>query len=540
MASRFLIVGGGLAGSLLAHSLITAEQRVTLVNTPSKNSASRVAAGLITPVTGQRLVLSPDVDLCLQPAMDYYSHLATQFKKTFFHPNVTLRLFTDNRDRDRFHTRQLEPAYQAYLGEEFAAGQSGEMIYEVNGGFWLHKTGHLDIPVLLDCLRDYINSHGHYREETLDYRQIRPTADGVFWNAERYDHVIFCEGAAALENTWFRWLPFQLSKGDVIAVNSKTTLPRAVISKGIWVLPFSEHQARVGASYCWEWDSEAPDHDAGDELLAACKEILPSDASLGLTERYSAIRPTTRDRQPFIGSHPAMNRLCCFNGFGSRGALLIPYYAHRLVQYLLHGESLPAQADVGRLLKSRNLVSLARYFITEQVAPGDVVIDATTGNGNDTELLARCTGEQGHVFGFDIQQEAINNTTLRLKRAGLLDRVTLIKASHAEMKCHIIGENSKNLSMAIFNLGFLPGFSRECTTSAVTTINALESALELLREQGVLLIAAYSGHERGKNETENVRQWVLNLDKARYECQSFVSLDADNAPELFKISKMYQ
>ena len=540
MKQHFLIVGQGLAGSLLAHALIEREQAVTVIDNDSSNSASRIAAGLINPLTGQRLVMAAEVKQCFPFAMDYYSRLAEQFGQSFYTSKALLRLFQNASDKDRYQSRRSDESYNEYLGEKFNAGESTEPVKDACGGFEQHSTGHLDIKSLLNSLRNYMRERANFVEGMFEYSELQIGEDCVRWRGKEYDHVVFCEGAKAIDNPWFRWLPFQLSKGEIITIESQKPLPKRIISKSHWLLPLDQQQAKFGASYTWQWHDEQPTKEMRDELLRSCGDMLMYSDSVKLANHQAGIRPTTKDKQAFIGTHPDYARAHCFNGFGSKGSLLIPYYSACLVDNLLSSKALPDSVNIKRFDSPTSLVMLARRFLSTHINPGDCVIDATLGNGNDTELCARCVGEQGRVLGFDIQDKAITNTRQRLLTSDLLNRVTLILDNHGNMKRHINDELQQKLSTIVFNLGFLPGSDKTTTTSTDTTLTALNEAAIIINPNGLILIMTYPGHACGKNETEAVKQWINHLDDTRFHCRSIETKQKTDAPSLFLITKLKQ
>lgn len=156
----------------------------------------------------------------------------------------------------------------------------------------------------------------------------------------------------------------------------------------------------------------------------------------------------------------------------------------------------------------RGAVALSHHFLRAGVRAGDRVVDATSGNGHDTLLLAELVGETGKVWGFDIQDVALQATAARLAEAGLRDRVELVAAGHETMKDYVAGP----IAAAVFNLGYLPGADKTCITRSEQTLTALGQALELLAPQGILVIAVYTGHPGGAEEGEAVTGWAEGLD----------------------------
>ena len=538
MNQHFLVVGQGLAGSLLAQYLIEREQAVTIADNRVPHSASRVAAGIMNPITGQRLVLAPDVMRCLPFAIKHYEKLSNLFDQQFYFPKTLLRLFLDRSDKDRYQNRLLDNSYKDFLGEEFEKGDSGEPVNDSLGGFRQEQTGYLDINALLDCLRAYLAEHANLIEGNFDYAELEMIDDAVSWKGKRFDHVVFCEGAAAVDNPWFRWLPFQLSKGELIEIQSDESLPKSIINRKHWLLPQSDKSAKVGASYIWKWNDALPSVEQKEKLRDSIRKMLAPSIQFTVTKQLAGIRPTTKDKQPFIGTHPLQKQLHCFNGFGSRGAMLIPFYAAHMVEYLLSKSDLIREVDICRYQHASSMVVLARRYLSENIHTGDIVIDATVGNGHDTELMARCVGDQGRVIGFDIQQQAIDFTEQRLKQTNLLHRVTLIHDNHAHMKRQLSDDIKKKVSLIAFNLGFLPGSDKSCVTKAETTLVALDEALSIINSGGSIAVMAYPGHECGKKETEAVKQWIMELNKTVFDYQTMQDQQNFDAPCLYIITKI--
>ena len=144
---------------------------------------------------------------------------------------------------------------------------------------------------------------------------------------------------------------------------------------------------------------------------------------------------------------------------------------------------------------------VAAGYMAQVLQPGDLAVDATMGNGHDTERLAELVGPEGRVIAFDIQAQAVESTRARLEAAGLLDRVTLVQDSHANMAAHV----SEPPRLIAFNLGFLPGGDKQVTTLLDSTLAAVRAAMELLQPGGMLLVCCYPGHAEGQRELDALR-----------------------------------
>lgn len=176
----------------------------------------------------------------------------------------------------------------------------------------------------------------------------------------------------------------------------------------------------------------------------------------------------------------------------------------------------------------------AEELIRAAVQPGARIIDATLGNGYDTLWLAELTGEEGHIYGFDIQLEAVNRTRERLKNAGLDARATLFHAGHEHI-AELVGEE---VDAAVFNLGWLPGTDKSLRTRAETTLTAVNAALEKLKEGGIVTICVYPGHPEGRDELNRLIDWGRTLPSDRFDVMTRAYLNqAGDPPVLIAIKK---
>lgn len=153
--------------------------------------------------------------------------------------------------------------------------------------------------------------------------------------------------------------------------------------------------------------------------------------------------------------------------------------------------------------------TILRDQLMRSIMPGDLVIDATAGRGRDTLFLAQCVGENGRVFAFDIQEEALLVTQTLLEEHHLLDRVELVHESHSEISQFV----PQGIKAAVFNLGYLPGSTRVITTRPETTVQAVKQSLGLLTENGIVALTVYRGHEGGLGESKAIIDFLTLLPK---------------------------
>ena len=181
-----------------------------------------------------------------------------------------------------------------------------------------------------------------------------------------------------------------------------------------------------------------------------------------------------------------------------------------------------------------DLKELHKHFILEHLKEGEVAVDFTMGNGNDTLFLSRAVGKEGRVYAFDIQEAALESTRRHLIEEGADENYTLICASHHRVKEFV----KEPIKAGMFNLGYLPGSGKKAvTTLRETTMAAVEAALDLLLPDGVLIVAIYPGHEEGELEGEMLKEYFSTLSKYKICPSIFRILNSPTSPYFFHVEK---
>jgi len=182
----------------------------------------------------------------------------------------------------------------------------------------------------------------------------------------------------------------------------------------------------------------------------------------------------------------------------------------------------------------RRMTEWAHQLVRPHLHTGDVVVDATCGNGHDTLFLADAVGPTGKVYAFDVQEEALHATKERLQHAQCDGWVQLVQTGHEHLLEHLQAEHYGQVRAVMFNLGYLPGGDKSNTTEASSTLAALDQALDLLAPDGLLSLVVYPGHEAGKQEAEAIQERLNHLENRDIlECRH--SNRSDKSPYLLVI-----
>lgn len=343
----FLIVGGGVAGLLLAWKL--REHNIRLL-TGTFPAASEVAAGVLNPVSGRRLARVPDFEEYRAEAERTYTRIPGA--EDCFRETVIRRYFRNPSEVENFEQRQQKAGFQDYLGTRCPPGGSGLPISDPLGCFEINGAGVVEIPTLLDHIRSRI-THSLVQEDA-DWATLETSGAGTRLNGIRARRLICCDGAAAVRNPLFRWLPFRPVGGETLTVRLDGVPDfDEVIQHGKWILSLGKNRFRIGSTYekvdlggeglkaNKPLPAPTPSQNARSSLLEAVRSIFPTATDVKILDQKAGIRPASRDRLPYLGPHPSYPDIMICNGLGSKGTLYAPLLCEKLANHLLNGDPLP-------------------------------------------------------------------------------------------------------------------------------------------------------------------------------------------------------
>lgn len=518
-----LIVGAGIAGLLLARELRRRGQRVAVAHDPSRPGASEAAVGLLNPVRGRRCTLAWRAQETLAAARTTYQALSAAAGCTFVRECAVVRAFASEEEQCFLERRAsaIEAAgFTLRCGVRLPDGLRAAPF----GTVAVLGAASVDVISVLEHLRAGFRDAGalvEQRCEDLDFgnpASIRwPEAN---LTAER---AVLCGGSEGRVGSPAGPLPLRPVHGESLLVSIEGL-------EGATAFVCGHHLAPLGGGL-WSCGGTKTPGDASPAATpdgrAELEKFLRAHLAVPwrVVDHRAGVRGATVDTRPLAGRWGADPRLFVFNGLGSQGYAAGPWLARIMADHLVDGAALPSEVDPCRFApKSRtpaetrwDAVDVARAIVLEHLAPGDLAIDLTVGNGGDTLALARAVGADGAVLGLDIQNSAIQSTSRRLARSDLEACVELRCADHADLARHVPGHWRGRVGAAVANLGHLPGSDSPVATMPGSTIAAFTVALESLRTRGVLVAVIYTHHPGGAAELKAVERWAGGLDSARWQ-----------------------
>ena len=331
-----IIIGGGLAGTTLAWAMHKRGVNFLLLDRAEAVTSSRVAAGLMTPITGKRLTKTWRHDELFPFATSFYRNVEAETGANFYHPRSIVRIFSKPGEAEKFAERRAE--FDDLVRDPNPPLEAGWF----NGppiGFEMPTAAQLDVPAYLDASRSYFERRGQYRIADVSPDELQLNDSGVSLPklelaAER---IIFCQGYAASTNP-LTPLAFRAAKGEILTVRIPDFPETRILNDGHWLAPCGPDLWRFGATYSWSDLTNSTTPEGRSELEGALKKLV--NRPFEVVDQRAAVRPIIAGQRPVVGMLPG-SPVGVFNGLGSKGSLMAPFFAEQLAGEVCRPRPLP-------------------------------------------------------------------------------------------------------------------------------------------------------------------------------------------------------
>lgn len=328
--TKMLIIGQGIAGTLLAWELRKRGAMVDILDGNLPGASSIAAAGIVNPVTGKRYVKSWRFEEFYPVARQTYRELEELMQIPLWEERPILRLLATPEETNDWSIRCAQPDYVGFLSESSHAGNWGPLLKPGYHYGLIHQAGRVNLPLLVQAFRQFAINNGFFREETWR----TDLQEDLF---SSYDKVVFCEGWRGESNPLFPQTPFRVSKGEALLLRfpgiAQEHLPSQMLKKTVLIAPLGNGIYWAGSTYRWFFPDTQPGEEGKTFLLDYLHEML--DAPFDILDQLAGIRPTMIDRRPVVMQSPVNSNAFMLNGLGTKGALLAPYFAAKLATQLL-------------------------------------------------------------------------------------------------------------------------------------------------------------------------------------------------------------
>ncbi|MEX1240600.1 MAG: FAD-dependent oxidoreductase [Cyclobacteriaceae bacterium] len=341
-----LIIGQGLAGSAVAMRAVSRGYKILVLDEPTENRSSLIAAGLFNPITGKNNVKTWLADEIFPSLHHFYREVEHLTKKTFFYSLPLYRPFVSAQEQNEWMGKSEETPYQDFIAGVSTGHHFGGKVNDPFGGITLKQSGYLDTRCYLESVREFLRARGAFMAERFESDKLAVDNDSVRYENIRAKRVIFCQGVQNAINPWFKMFPVNSLKGEFLTVQCDWQKD-VILNRGVYLVPgASPEHWRAGATYNWNDHSPEITTRARKELTNKLGDLIRMPYTI--TGQQWGVRPTSPDRKPIIGAHPQSRSLIIFNGFGTKGVSLAPYFSEVLVRWMEKKGTINKEADVTR------------------------------------------------------------------------------------------------------------------------------------------------------------------------------------------------
>jgi glycine/D-amino acid oxidase-like deaminating enzyme len=343
---RVVIVGGGLSGICLTHHFLNEGIRPKLIDS-GKNYSSRIAAGMINPMVFRTMVKTWRGDDLIPYLKNFYPELEKRINQKFFFPRKIRRLFSTEDEKNKWISRENDPDYKSYIFSIDDSSPTPSYAKDDFGSAWVNSPGYIDAAKFLEGNYRFLKKESILTQEEFNFSDLNTSLNT--YKDEQYDILIFSEGYRGKNNPYFDYLPLQQTKGEVLTIRSETINKTEILNRKCFVLPTQDGLFRLGATFSWNTTDTTPTEEAKKQLLDQYN--MNSSAPIEIVSQEGGIRPTVTDRRPLIGPHPKKEKIYIFNGMGTKGYMIAPYYSNHFVNYLMGKNDLDDEVNIKRFEK---------------------------------------------------------------------------------------------------------------------------------------------------------------------------------------------
>jgi len=339
-----LIIGQGLCGTLLSRRLIRSGKKVLVIDNGAVAASSRVAGGLINPVTGKRLVRTWLIEELLPFAVAEYNAIGKELNISALATHSLLDFHPTRDAQSTFSGRmETESEYLHHAADE----ESWQQYFRFNYGIGIiHPCLLVDVHAMLNAWWQQLKSSNSLLEEDFSLNDCHITTDSVNYKDISAGCIIFCDGANSISNPWFDRLPWSKDKGEVLIASIPGLSRHNIYKQGIGIVPWKDDLFWIGASHDWKYTTTDPTPEFRQQVTTQLDYWLKLPYTI--VDHITALRPANLDRKPFVGFHPTHRNIGIFNGMGGKGFSLAPYFAHQFAEHIVSGAPLLPDVDINR------------------------------------------------------------------------------------------------------------------------------------------------------------------------------------------------
>jgi glycine/D-amino acid oxidase-like deaminating enzyme len=322
--------------------MIRAGKKVIAIDDGASDSASRVAAGIFNPITGRRMSLTwmaEELFSCLEV---FYKDAERLTGTKFYHPLPLYRPFMSIEEQNEWMGKSTERSFEKFIEQVKLSPHYKDFIRNPFGGLLTKHSGYVDTNAFCDGVAKLFANDGRLLVERFDESQLQIEKDGIWYRGVNAQRIIYCTGEATNQSRYWDWVPIRPLKGEVLTLKIDFDVS-VILNRGVYLVP---ELWKAGATYNKSDQTRTTTIGAREELIKKLDDILTIPYEI-VDQRW-AMRPTTPDRRPILGVHPEYPQMAIFNGLGTKGVSLAPYFSGVFFSWLENGSLMNEEVDLNR------------------------------------------------------------------------------------------------------------------------------------------------------------------------------------------------
>lgn len=342
----FIIVGRGLAANVIAHTFYEHTISFKIIGDQHLSNCSRAAAGIWNPVVFKRMTKSWLADQLIPNLNKFYLQCEHNTGKKLLTHRPIVKPFVEEQEK-KLWLRKVNEELSNFIDDTIYESNLVDLenckITKQHG--LVKQSGNLNVPEFLNASDIFFAEH--LINELFDHSLLQINADSILYKNIAAKNIIFCEGYLVKDNPFFNWIPLKPAKGETIEIASaELKLNDHILNKNGFLMRLPNGNYKVGATYEWTVLTEGKTENGRNELEEKLSQMISCDYEI--VDQQAGVRPSSIDRRPIIGTHPQYKNLFIFNGLGTKGVMLAPFFAKKFVNFYLQKETLPKEVDTAR------------------------------------------------------------------------------------------------------------------------------------------------------------------------------------------------
>lgn len=343
-----IVVGQGLAGTVLGHQLERHGKSFVIFDTENPTASSKAAAGLINPITGKKMVKSWKIDELLPVALDFYSEISDLLNIPLVYPNVVFRVLKNQAEENDWLLKTQLPDFENYTDSATTLPIPQQLHHLTQFGI-IKEAYRIDLQSFLEISKEIWSPSHILVNAAFQYDELQIFPNSVQYQDITADFVLFSEGATWNKNPYFSYLPILPNKGEALLTEPHCISIENIIKNTTLSVPLTDKIHWLGGTSQNRYEDELPNLQTLEAIQSEWQELLQQP--IKIQKHLVGIRPTTPDRRPMLGKHPKHDNLYIFNGLGTKGTLLAPYFSVHLIQHIFEQTPLMEDVDIQRFEK---------------------------------------------------------------------------------------------------------------------------------------------------------------------------------------------